>query len=185
MADSKDHGVATQTTGYRRGSVKDIEEKQRAGKGADLDLPTYDNDTERHGSEAVNMSGLHDNTHRKLKARHIQLIGFVGIYISEMLQKPHVGLTYNGSIGGTIGTALYVQIGRGLLNGGPASLFIAFTMWCSVILAVTLCMAEMVTYLPISSPFIRFAGRYGDEAFGFAVSIYNASNPISPKAPIC
>ena len=77
MADSKDHGVATQTTGYRRGSAKDIEEKQRAGKGADIDLPTYDHDAERHGSEAVNSSGLHDNTHRKLKARHIQLIGFV------------------------------------------------------------------------------------------------------------
>lgn len=29
-------------------------------------------------------------------------------------------------------------------------------------------MAEMVTYLPISSPFVRFAGRYVDEAFGFA-----------------
>lgn len=29
-------------------------------------------------------------------------------------------------------------------------------------------MAEMVTYLPISSPFIHFAGRYVDEAFGFA-----------------
>lgn len=48
-----------------------------------------------------------DNTHRKLKPRHVQLIG----------------------IGGTIGTALYVQIGRGLLNGGPASLFMAFTIW--------------------------------------------------------
>lgn len=87
-----------------------------------------------------------DQTHRRLKSRHIQLIG----------------------IGGTIGTALYVQIGRGLINGGPASLFIAFTIWCSFILAVTLSMAEMVTYLPISSPFIRFAGRYVDEAFGFA-----------------
>jgi amino acid permease len=48
-----------------------------------------------------------DLTHRKLKARHIQLIG----------------------IGGTIGTALYVQIGRGLLNGGPGSLFLAFSIW--------------------------------------------------------
>lgn len=47
-------------------------------------------------------------------------------------------------------------------------MFIAFTIWCSFILAITLCMAEMVTYLPISSPFIRFAGRYVDEAFGFA-----------------
>lgn len=91
-------------------------------------------------------SGKVDHTHRKLKARHIQLIG----------------------IGGTIGTALYVQIGRGLLQGGPGSLFLAFSLWCSVILCVTLCMAEMVTYLPISSPFIRFAGRWVDEAYGFA-----------------
>jgi amino acid transporter len=81
MADSKDHGVATQTTGYRRGSAKDIEEKQRLGKGADLDLPTYSHDAERHGSEAANLSGLHDKTHRKLKARHIQLIGFVEIVV--------------------------------------------------------------------------------------------------------
>ncbi|KAK3687383.1 putative carnitine transport protein [Podospora appendiculata] len=87
-----------------------------------------------------------DMTHRRLKSRHIQLIG----------------------IGGTIGTALFVSIGRGLLNGGPGSLFLAFTIWCFFILAVTLCMAEMVTYLPISSPFITFAGRYVDEAFGFA-----------------
>lgn len=33
-------------------------------------------------------------------------------------------------------------------------------------------MAEMVSYLPISSPFIRFAGRYVDEAFGVAAG-YN------------
>ncbi|KAL9101164.1 MAG: hypothetical protein Q9163_003542 [Psora crenata] len=33
-------------------------------------------------------------------------------------------------------------------------------------------MAELVTYLPISSPFIRFAGRYVDEAFGVAAG-YN------------
>ncbi|CAL3963801.1 unnamed protein product [Diplocarpon coronariae] len=91
-----------------------------------------------------------DQTHRRLRPRHIQLIG----------------------IGGTIGTALYVQIGKGLLNGGPGSLFLAFTIWCTFILAVTNCMSEMVTYLPISSPFIRFAGRYVDEAFGVAAG-YN------------
>ncbi|CAF9926134.1 MAG: hypothetical protein ALECFALPRED_003365 [Alectoria fallacina] len=50
---------------------------------------------------------LFDSTHRKLKPRHIQLIG----------------------IGGTIGTALYVQIGHGLVQGGPGSLFIAFAFW--------------------------------------------------------
>lgn len=47
---------------------------------------------------------------------------------------PHKKLTIYAivqliGIGGTIGTALYVQIGRGLLNGGPASLFLAFSIW--------------------------------------------------------
>ncbi|KAL1792034.1 hypothetical protein ACET3X_009785 [Alternaria dauci] len=100
----------------------------------------------RRPSAVGSVRAVTDQTHRKLKSRHIQLIG----------------------IGGTIGTALYVQIGRGLMNGGPASLFLAFSLWCTVILAVTLSIAEMVTYLPISSPFIRFAGRFVDDAFGFA-----------------
>ncbi|KAL8929792.1 MAG: hypothetical protein Q9208_000936 [Pyrenodesmia sp. 3 TL-2023] len=93
-------------------------------------------------------------THRRLKSRHIQLIG----------------------IGGTIGTALFVQIGQALIQGGPGSLFIAFTI-CTGHLSdrstyVRSGMAEMVTYLPISSPFIRFAGRFVDEAFGVAAG-YN------------
>ncbi|KAF2739881.1 hypothetical protein EJ04DRAFT_456393 [Polyplosphaeria fusca] len=100
----------------------------------------------RRASMAASVKTVHDSTHRKLKPRHIQLIG----------------------IGGTIGTALYVQIGKGLITGGPGSLFLAFTIWCSFILAVTMSMAEMVSWLPISSPFIRFAGRYVDDAFGVA-----------------
>jgi yeast amino acid transporter len=67
----------------------------------------YDlSDTNRRPSEDGSIK-QYDETHRKLKPRHIQLIG----------------------IGGTIGTALYVQIGQGLLRGGPASLFLAFTIW--------------------------------------------------------
>ncbi|CAG8102425.1 unnamed protein product [Penicillium nalgiovense] len=53
------------------------------------------------------MKSTYDHTHRKLKPRHVQLIG----------------------IGGTIGTALYVQIGSGLRTSGPASLFIGFSLW--------------------------------------------------------
>lgn len=58
--------------------------------------------------ERLSINQTHDSTHRQLRPRHIQLIG----------------------IGGTIGTALYVQIGHGLINGGPGSLFLAFTIWC-------------------------------------------------------
>ncbi|KAI0145076.1 amino acid transporter [Xylariaceae sp. FL1272] len=108
-----------------------------------FESPPHEYEPERADSIEL---GKPDGTHRKLKPRHIQLIG----------------------IGGTIGTMLYVSIGQPLTQGGPASLFIAFTLWCSVILGVTFCFAEMVTYLPLSSPFIRFAGRYVDPAFGFA-----------------
>ncbi|EWC48762.1 hypothetical protein DRE_00067 [Drechslerella stenobrocha 248] len=92
----------------------------------------------------------YDSTHRKLKERHVQLIG----------------------IGGTIGTALFVAIGRGLAMGGPASLLLGFSIWSTVVLCVNNCLAEMVSYLPISSPFIRFAGRFVDDAFGVATG-YN------------
>lgn len=131
-------GVRTNSDKHQRGSRKQsVVASLKAGYGvADGDV--------------VSVREGFDLTHRKLKARHIQLIG----------------------IGGTIGTALFVQIGRGLLNGGPGSLFLAFTIWCSFILCVTNCMAEMVTYLPISSPFIRFADRFVDEAFGVAAG-YN------------
>ena len=82
------------------------------------------------------------DTHRRLKGRHIQLIG----------------------IGGTIGTVLFVQIGSALVKGGPASLFLGFTLWCIPILAITSTTAEMVSYMPMPSPFISMAGRCVDEA---------------------
>ncbi|THY25315.1 amino acid permease [Aureobasidium pullulans] len=114
-----------------------------------ISLPEYGGES---GGSVDSISLAKDGTHRRLKSRHIQLIG----------------------IGGTIGTALYVSIGNGLLNGGPASLFLAFSICmpkrqiCTVADLVTPGTAEMVTYLPISSPFIRFASRYMDEAMGFA-----------------
>jgi len=67
----------------------------------------YSYDIEGRRASTTSVKAVHDSTHRKLKPRHIQLIG----------------------IGGTIGTALYVQIGKGLMNGGPGSLFLAFTIW--------------------------------------------------------
>lgn len=75
-------------------------------------LSSFDRTVKQHSEKPVESETgseplSRDYTHRKLKPRHIQLIG----------------------IGGTIGTALYIQIGKGLMQGGPASLFIAFTLW--------------------------------------------------------
>jgi amino acid transporter len=82
---------------------------------------------------------------RKLGNRHVQLI----------------------AIGGSIGTALFVSIGEGLNQGGPGSLLLAYLI-CSLMLSlVNNCVAEMSTYMPVSGGFIRLAGKWVDEAFGF------------------
>ncbi|KAF8695440.1 hypothetical protein AX14_001820 [Amanita brunnescens Koide BX004] len=101
------------------------------------------------GLDSPNSDEILDKTHRKLKNRHIQMIG----------------------LGGTIGTALFVQISSVLVKGGPGSLFVAFALWSTFILAVNNCLSEMVTWMPISSPFIRFADHFVDPALGFAMGI--------------
>lgn len=80
--------------------------------------------------------------HRSLRGRHVQLLG----------------------IGATIGSALFVSIGQALAKGGPLSLLLLFIIWSIPILCITVSTAEMVTYLPITSPFVRMAGRCCDEA---------------------
>ncbi|KAK0476032.1 general amino acid permease AGP2 [Armillaria novae-zelandiae] len=90
-----------------------------------------------------------DQTVRTLKSRHLHWIG----------------------IGGTIGTALFLQIGYVLPHGGPGSLLLAFVFWSTVMLAINNCLAEMVSWIPISSPFIRFADRFVDPALGFCAGI--------------
>jgi amino acid transporter len=71
------------------------------------------------------------------------------------------------AIGGSIGTALFVSINSGLYHGGPGSLFIAYTLYCIMLGMVNNCTAEMTTYMPVSGGFIRLAGKWVDEAFGF------------------
>ncbi|KAL1743452.1 amino acid permease/ SLC12A domain-containing protein [Schizophyllum fasciatum] len=114
--------------------------------------PAIDPDAKRGDVEVSSIEHFEsklDETHRRLKNRHIQLIG----------------------IGGTLGTAIVVQIGSALTHGGPASLFIAFTLWSTFILAINSCLTEMVTWMPISSPFVRFADAFVDPALGFAAGI--------------
>lgn len=79
-----------------------------------------------------------DNLQRRLNNRQIQLI----------------------ALGGSIGTALFVSIGSGLNAGGPASLFLAYTLQCLILACVTNCLAEMTTLHPVSGGFVRLAGKF-------------------------
>lgn len=108
--------------------------------------PQPDEGSEGNGdSEVGTIVSNADQLQRHLGNRQIQLI----------------------AIGGSIGTALFVSIGGGLLKGGPGSLFLAYVIYCCLLGLVNNCMAEMAIYMPVSGSFIRMAGKWVDEAFGF------------------
>ncbi|KAJ7599092.1 general amino acid permease AGP2 [Mycena floridula] len=111
------------------------------------ELPNKSNEkvSSEEVSEVPLYSSPEDHTQRNLKRRHIELIG----------------------IGGAIGTILFVQIGFVLPSGGPGSLAVAFLLWSVVVLAVNICVAEMVVFMPISSPYVRFTEHFLDPALGF------------------
>ena len=60
-----------------------------------------------------------------------------------------------------------MSIGSGLHSGGPGGLLLAFIVYCIFVALVNNCMAEMISFLPVAGGFIRLAGQYVDEAFGF------------------
>lgn len=101
-----------------------------------------------------------DNLQRHLDNRQVQLI----------------------AIGGGIGTALFISIGTGLYNGGPGSLFIAYTVQSIFLAMVNNSLAEMTTAFPVSGGFIRLAGKWVDDALGFMVGWNFLSVPqVSPR----
>lgn len=93
-----------------------------------VDVAPYD---EAEGEDVAALRGNADALKRNLGNRQIQLI----------------------AIGGSIGTALFVSIGSGLMDGGPGSLLIAYTLYSCLLALVNNCMAEMAVYMPISGQF--------------------------------
>jgi amino acid transporter len=92
-------------------------------------------------------AGNSDGLQRRLNNRQIQLI----------------------SIGGTVGTGLFISIGAGLAKGGPGNLLVCYILYASVVALVNNSIAEMTTYMPVSGGFIRLAGNWVDDALGFMV----------------
>ncbi|KGO39926.1 Amino acid/polyamine transporter I [Penicillium expansum] len=83
---------------------------------------------------------------RELKARHISMI----------------------AIGGAIGTGLVVGTGSAL-TAGPGSLLIAYCFMGFVVWTVMCGLGEMAAWLPLSSGFTGYAGRFCDPALGFTL----------------
>jgi len=119
--------------------MEDIKSLQRVEDYAsDFKSPVYDINSST--SSPIITESL-DGLKRRLSGRQIQMV----------------------TIGGSIGTALFVSIGSGLVQGGPGSLVIAFSVYCCFLALVNNCMAEMSIFMPISGGFVRMGSKWVDE----------------------
>jgi AAT family amino acid transporter len=89
-----------------------------------------------------------DRLARKLSARQVQMI----------------------AIGGTIGTGLFLGTGKSLAMGGPGSILIAYLIVGAIVFVTMLSLGEMAAFIPVAGSFCTFAGRFVDDAFGFALT---------------
>ena len=82
-----------------------------------------------------------------LKSRHIQFL----------------------ALGGTIGTGLFLGVGRAFTQAGQLSLLLGYTFTGIAIYAMMMSLGEMATWLPLPGAIPQFCARYVDPAMGFAV----------------
>ncbi|KAH0531367.1 hypothetical protein TsFJ059_000207 [Trichoderma semiorbis] len=115
----------------------------------------YDGKKEHDHTQDVPNDDLEGSTHilqdrlrRSLSARQVQMI----------------------AIGGTIGTGLFLGTGKSLATGGPASILICYAIVGFIVFVTMLSLGEMAAFLPVAGSFCTFAGRFVDDAFGFALT---------------
>ncbi|KAF3393423.1 Dicarboxylic amino acid permease [Talaromyces pinophilus] len=98
----------------------------------------------------VNIATVADHAlQRKLKPRHMQMI----------------------TIGGVIGTGLFLGTGSNLENGGPAGLLISYCIMASLLFSVMVALGEMVSQFPIPGGQFALADRFVSRELGFAMGV--------------
>lgn len=115
------------------------------------------NDGEDHGFYEIESSLRGDGSKGQDK---------IGEDLNRSLTPRHINMI---AVAGVIGTGLYLSTANSLHAGGPASLFMNYTIMGGVVYLTMLCLGEMSTYMPISGSFCTYAKKFGSESFGFAL----------------
>lgn len=84
---------------------------------------------------------------RGLKSRHITMI----------------------SLGGTIGTGLFLASGASIAQAGPGGALVAYALIGIMVYFLMTSLGEMAAYMPTSGSFSTYATKFVDPAFGFAM----------------
>ena len=86
---------------------------------------------------------------RKMETRHIRMI----------------------SLGGVIGTGLFLSSGYTIHQAGPIGTIIAYLIGALIVYSVMLCLGELSVAMPYTGAFYVYAKKYIDEGTGFTVAI--------------
>ncbi|KAK7044143.1 hypothetical protein VNI00_007860 [Paramarasmius palmivorus] len=86
--------------------------------------------------------------------------------LARELKNRHVAMI---SIGGVIGTGLFLGTATALRNGGPVGLLLGYIIVGSICWSVMISLGEMVSYLPIPGGHIKLSERFFDPALSFAM----------------
>ncbi|KAG2361323.1 amino acid permease [Suillus spraguei] len=73
------------------------------------------------------------------------------------------------SIGGVIGTGLFIGTANSLTYGGPIGMLLGYTVMGSTVYCVMISLGEMIAFLPIPGGHIKLAERFVDPAFSFTM----------------
>ncbi|WP_054026141.1 amino acid permease [Bacillus sp. FJAT-28004] len=84
---------------------------------------------------------------RGLKARHMTMI----------------------SLGGSIGTGLFLASGGAIHSAGPGGAVLAYSLIGIMVYFLMTSLGEMATYMPVSGTFSTYATRFVDPSLGFAL----------------
>ncbi|RCI04628.1 hypothetical protein CU098_002946, partial [Rhizopus stolonifer] len=144
----------------RKKSIRKAESSREVVEEIDLDDVKHDytkssssSYVSRKGNGSITNGSVSDMSEDKpalqrgLKARHLTMI----------------------SLGGTIGTGLFLASGSSVASAGPAGALIAYALIGIMVFFMMECLGEMATFLPISGSFNNYAGRFIDPAVGFAL----------------
>jgi AAT family amino acid transporter len=122
---------------------------------------SFDEPSNSHGDNSGHIQA--DRLARRLSARQVQMI----------------------AIGGTIGTGLFLGTGKSLSTGGPASTLIAYSIVGAIVFVTMLSLGEMAAFVPVAGSFCTYAGRFVDDALGFALTWnYWFNDAVSTAADI-
>ncbi|KAH9949045.1 amino acid permease [Amylocystis lapponica] len=86
--------------------------------------------------------------------------------LQRQMKNRHIAMI---SIGGVIGTGLFLGTASGLANGGPVGLLLGYLAIGSLCYCTMISLGEMAAFLPIPGGHITFAERFVDPAWSFTL----------------